>query len=85
VVDEPAADARPAVQPNIRAKGLDRTVSKAPLVYSSPELGSDTAEVRVVTSDEAEGDPASGTTRRPARPNPNRGNRGNSRGNRRKR
>jgi preprotein translocase subunit SecA len=85
---ESSSNGTATAQPTIRAKGLDRTKSKAPMVYSSPELGSDSAEIRVVaadgdTADEAAAKPGT-PARRPARPNPNRGSRGNSR-NRRKR
>jgi preprotein translocase subunit SecA len=80
---EPAADASAGPVPLIKAKGLDRKQSAVPLLYSSPELGSDTPRVH---TEDAKPDgqattgakPASNTARRQAaRSNPNRGNRGN--------
>ena len=38
-------DPTPAEKPHVRAKGLDRTKSSAPLTYSAPDLGSDSPEI----------------------------------------
>ena len=71
----------PAHGPHIKAKGLDRDPSAKPLVYSSPELGSESPNVQTT----ADGSGESGSARRQqSRSNPNRGSRGN-RGSRRKR
>ncbi len=72
-----------AERPHIRAKGLDRDNTAKPLVYSSPELGSDSPSVQLTKSDQGS-DPANKTkpgpgAKRPARGNPNRGSRGNKR------
>jgi preprotein translocase subunit SecA len=75
-------------RPTISAKGLERDTSAKPMVYSSPTLDSDEAEVRIGNSDGSGDDPkasASGAKRQAQRSNPNRGSRGNrsgSRGNR---
>ncbi len=65
-------------KPHISAKGLDRDTSAKPLVYTSPELGSDTPAVQTTKEDKA-GTASSSTARRrqQARGNPNRGSRGN--------
>ena len=64
--------------PHISAKGLDRDTSAKPLVYTSPELGSQTPAVRVTTNEP--GDGSSGQPRKAQpRTNPNRGSRGNKR------
>ena len=61
--------------PHVTAKGLERTTSKAPLMYSAPELGSDTPVVR---TEAAEGGTSGANRRQPSRSsNPNRGSRGN--------
>ncbi len=65
-------------RPHISAKGLDRDNTAKPLVYSSPELGSDAPSVQTTTS----GDGAGNANRAKSsanvkRPNPNRGSRGN--------
>src|SRR6202035_3924630 len=62
--------------PQIRAKGLDRDTSAKPLVYSSPELGSDSPNVQT-TTESLDGTTSSGSRRQQARSNPNRGSRGN--------
>jgi preprotein translocase subunit SecA len=61
--------------PHVSAKGLDRTAPARPLVYSSPELGSETPNIQRGT--EASGDGATAPRRQPSRSNPNRGSRGN--------
>jgi preprotein translocase subunit SecA len=68
-----AHDGSPA--PHINAKGLGRTPSAKPLVYSSPSLDSSTPEVRVGEASTDNGAPAA--RRATPRPNPNRGSRGN--------
>ncbi|MDP9116529.1 MAG: preprotein translocase subunit SecA [Actinomycetota bacterium] len=79
------AEAANGHAPQIHAKGLDRDRSAKPLVYSSPELGSDAPNVRrtaevpgggIGDGSAADGPPA---PRRQARANPNRGSRGNKR------
>jgi preprotein translocase subunit SecA len=62
--------------PHINAKGLDRTTSAKPLVYSSPTLDSATPEVRVGEQN-GSSDSGAGPAKRGPRPNPNRGSRGN--------
>jgi hypothetical protein len=63
--------------PHINAKGLNRDTSAKPLVYSSPELGSETPSVQT-TKETPAGAGSSNTARRQqARANPNRGSRGN--------
>ena len=66
-------------RPHVSAKGLDRDTTEKPLVYSSPELGSDAPSVQTSGSaTKKEG--GSGSSRRtPPRGNPNRGSRGNKR------
>ncbi|MDT4937204.1 MAG: preprotein translocase subunit SecA, partial [Pseudonocardiales bacterium] len=89
----PEPDAAPAGNgsaPHIRAKGLDRDRTEKPLVYSAPELGSETPAVQTTAAadgDKAAASSGSATARRQqARSaNPNRGSRGNRGGNRRKR
>ncbi len=72
--DDDVPPAKNGTHPQITAKGLGRTPSTKPLVYSSPSLDSDTPEVRVG----AAGDDATAAPRKAApRPNPNRGSRGN--------
>jgi len=61
--------------PQISAKGLGRTNSARPLLYSSPSLDSEGPEVRMATSG-AMGDD-DGPKKSAPRPNPNRGSRGN--------
>ncbi len=68
-------------RPHVSAKGLDRDNAAKPLVYSSPELGSDTPSVQTAQSEDGAGTAnraksASGGKRQ-QRSNPNRGNRGN--------
>jgi preprotein translocase subunit SecA len=66
-----------SARPHVSAKGLDHDGSQPKgLVYTSPELGSDTPSVQ--TSSEPKKAPATGN-RRPARSNPNKGSRGNKR------
>ena len=68
-------DAKDAPTPHIKAKGLDRgSDTDRPLVYTAPELGSETPQVR--TSGGAAKEPAAGRRQQP-RGNPNRGSRGN--------
>ncbi len=63
--------------PHISAKGLDRGGQEKPMIYSAPELGSDTPSVHT-TGDTKAGAGESKTARRQqARSNPNRGSRGN--------
>jgi preprotein translocase subunit SecA len=83
---EDAAPQPPAgdgATPHVTAKGLDPVKSERPLVYSAPELGSDTPSVRTSGGDDADraGGTGSSTARRQqARSaNPNRGSRGNKR------
>jgi preprotein translocase subunit SecA len=66
--------------PHIKAKGLDRDVQERPLVYSSPELGSDTPSVQTSADDTPAGQESATARRRQARSNPNRGSRGNKGG-----
>ncbi|MCW2494579.1 preprotein translocase subunit SecA [Jatrophihabitans sp.] len=67
-------------RPHVTAKGLDRDNSAKPLVYSSPELGSDTPSVQTSTEGQPKAGQSSPTARRQqARANPNRGSRGNKR------
>jgi preprotein translocase subunit SecA len=85
--DEPAGEpAGNGAAPHIRAKGLDRDKTERPLVYSAPELGSDTPSVQTADAagQKAAASSGSATARRQqARSaNPNRGSRGNKGGNR---
>jgi preprotein translocase subunit SecA len=67
----------PSARPHVSAKGLDRdTAQPKGLVYTSPELGSETPSVQ--TSGDG-GTPKPSSNRRPPRGNPNRGSRGNKR------
>jgi preprotein translocase subunit SecA len=62
--------------PHITAKGLDRDSDvDRPLVYTAPELGSETPQV--TTSGGAAKEPATAGRRQQSRANPNRGSRGN--------
>jgi preprotein translocase subunit SecA len=70
---ERAGDGRP----HIRAKGLDRDTGARPLVYSSPELGSDSPSIQTTTETTANGSGEPSAKRQQARANPNRGSRGN--------
>ncbi|MDT4984655.1 MAG: preprotein translocase subunit SecA, partial [Pseudonocardiales bacterium] len=66
--------------PHINAKGLNRDTSAKPLVYTSPELGSDAPAVQTTKADDAPAASSkSGTVRRQQSRtgNPNRGSRGN--------
>jgi preprotein translocase subunit SecA len=73
---------RSAVNPQISAKGLDRSAPARPLVYSSPTLDSATPEVRAEQASNDDG----AAKRNTPRANPNRGSRGNrSSGGRRRR
>src|SRR4051812_12031611 len=67
------ADARP----HIKAKGLDRATEEKPLIYSAPELGSETPAVRTSGGTEKTGGQSATARRQQARQNPNRGSRGN--------
>ncbi len=62
----------------MHAKGLDRDTTAKPLVYTSPELGSDAPAVQTTKSDKPAA-ATSSTARRQQRGNPNRGSRGNKR------
>jgi preprotein translocase subunit SecA len=66
-------------RPQIKAKGLDREPAAKPMIYSAPELGSETPAVKTTSSgDGAKPAGQSSTARRQqARQNPNRGSRGN--------
>ncbi|MCW2527235.1 MAG: secA [Pseudonocardiales bacterium] len=66
-------------RPQVKAKGLERSKSAAPLTYSAPELGSETPEVTVGDATTAAGDKAetANARRQQSRSNPNRGSRGN--------
>jgi preprotein translocase subunit SecA len=65
---------------NVSAKGLQRDTSAKPLIYSSPELGSDAPSVKTTTDGDPKAGSGSTTARRQqARANPNRGSRGNKR------
>ena len=69
-------------RPHVSAKGLERDTSAKPLIYSSPELGSDAPSVKTTTDDGAPKPGAGSATarRQQARTsNPNRGSRGNKR------
>src|SRR5664279_1951551 len=67
-------------RPHVSAKGLDHDNSAKPLVYSSPELGSDTPSVQTSGTDDNKAKSAPPSPRRqPSRGNPNRGSRGNKR------
>jgi preprotein translocase subunit SecA len=74
---------RGSANPQISAKGLDRsaTPSSRPLVYSAPTLDSATPEVRTESAAGDDGAPK----RNAPRANPNRGSRGNRSNNARKR
>ena len=74
LVERIAAGGDPVEKPHVRAKGLDRTRSSAPLTYSAPELGSDAPEV---TQGDEGSTEAAKPARQAARANPNRGSRGN--------
>jgi preprotein translocase subunit SecA len=63
--------------PQISAKGLGRERTEQPMIYSAPELGSDTPSLQR-TSDEQEAAESKTAKRQQARSaNPNRGSRGN--------
>jgi preprotein translocase subunit SecA len=64
--------------PQINAKGLGRDGAAKPMIYSAPELGSETPSVQLAKAD---GGAESNTAKRQqARSNPNRGSRGNKGG-----
>ncbi len=65
-------------RPHVSAKGLDRDASEKPLVYTSPELGSDAPSVQTTSGGAKKAAPAS-NRRQASRGNPNRGSRGNKR------
>ncbi|MGI8677352.1 MAG: preprotein translocase subunit SecA [Jatrophihabitans sp.] len=71
--------------PHVKAKGLERSESKAPLTYSAPELGSDDPSVTTGDGDKPESAKSASARKHAARGNPNRGNRGNKGGVRNKR
>ena len=70
-------DPTPAEAPHVRAKGLDRTKSAAPLTYSAPELGSETPEITQGDESTTETARPAGQRRQAARTGANRGSRGN--------
>ena len=72
-----AHDASGNGQPHIRAKGLDRDPAVRPLVYTSPELGSESPNVQRTTEGGDDGSGSAQKRRQPQRGNPNRGSRGN--------
>jgi preprotein translocase subunit SecA len=75
---------RGAANPQISAKGLERTASARPLVYSAPSL--DQAGPEVHTGDQPAADDGAPKRAAGSRANPNRGSRGNrSSGGRRRR
>ncbi len=75
---EAAAGEAAEARPHIRAKGLDREPAAKPLLYSAPELGSDTPSVQRSGGEVEKPGAGSSTARRQqARSNPNRGSRGN--------
>jgi preprotein translocase subunit SecA len=62
--------------PHVTAKGLERAKSQAPLMYSAPELGSDSPAIH--TEAAAQGGSSATARRQQNRSsNPNRGSRGN--------
>jgi preprotein translocase subunit SecA len=65
--------------PHIKAKGLERDTSAKPMVYSSPELGSEAPAVQRTDGDKTAAGESKTARRQQARTsNPNRGSRGNS-------
>jgi preprotein translocase subunit SecA len=79
--EEHEAAAEPESRPQIKAKGLDRKTEEKPLIYSAPELGSETPEVRTSGGSGEKTSSSSATAKRQqARQNPNRGSRGNKGG-----
>jgi preprotein translocase subunit SecA len=68
--------------PQIKAKGLEHDRAQKPLVYSSPELGSDAPAVQTTKGDAPAAGSGSATARRQQTrsSNPNRGSRGNKGG-----
>ena len=79
LVERIAAGEDGETRPHVKAKGLERSKPSTPLLYSAPELGSDSPEV--TAGDGGDSAPAkSGTAsarRQQSRSNPNRGSRGN--------
>ncbi len=63
--------------PQISAKGLGRDTSAKPMIYSAPELGSDTPAVQLAKPDAADGTSSAARRQQPRTSNPNRGSRGN--------
>ncbi|MGH8960940.1 MAG: preprotein translocase subunit SecA [Jatrophihabitantaceae bacterium] len=64
--------------PHIKAKGLERDTSAKPMVYSSPELGSEAPSVQRTDGDKNAASGSKTARRQQARTsNPNRGSRGN--------
>jgi hypothetical protein len=63
--------------PHVRAKGLDRDNSSKSLVYTSPELGSESPNVQRTTEGGADAGGANAQRPQRSRGNPNRGSRGN--------
>ncbi len=80
---ETAADSRSGngrAAPQISAKGLGRDTSARPMIYSAPELGSETPSVQLAKAD-GDGVASNTARRQQARSaNPNRGSRGNKGG-----
>jgi preprotein translocase subunit SecA len=64
-------------RPHIKAKGLDRKTEEKPLIYSSPELGSETPNVQTSGGSAKPAGQSATARRQQARQNPNRGSRGN--------
>ena len=71
--------------PHITAKGLQREQSKRPLVYSAPELGSESPSVQTDGDEAGSADSATAKRQQARSANPNRGSRGNRGGGRRRR
>ena len=70
-------DPTPVDKPHVRAKGLDRTKSSAPLTYSAPDLGSDTPEITQGDEGSTEKASPSAPRRQTTRASGNRSSRGN--------
>jgi preprotein translocase subunit SecA len=66
-------------RPQIKAKGLDREPAAKPMIYSAPELGSETPAVKSTSGDDGgrAGGQSATARRQQSRQNPNRGSRGN--------
>jgi preprotein translocase subunit SecA len=76
--DEHESTSSNGKSPHIKAKGLERDSSAKPMVYSSPELGSDAPAVQRTEGEKSTSGESKTARRQQARTsNPNRGNRGN--------